>query len=82
MYKDLDDMIEKRILIIGDDIVAPASKLLRYCLCSSFHLNHLSMGSNQNMQESNNGPRKRKRIVERMSEGLNPGKNGALLSVK
>ena len=74
MGNDLDDLKNQKIVVIGEDIIAPVSKFLRYCLCGSFHLNKFAGGSSKDMRQLNDGALKRKRIVTRMSEGLNPGK--------
>ena len=54
--------------MIGDEILDPVFKFMRYCLLGSFALNEFATGNVPNQINVDSGVLKRKRIVERMAK--------------
>ena len=73
----LDDMILKKSAVISDEVIPPLLEFMRFALMGAFHLNKLATGfrvSQAGEMSRNTGSLKRKRIVERMSQGCSAEK--------
>ena len=71
--KAIDKFVEDKKAIISKSVVDAIFHFLRYCLLGGFHLNNHAAASGVSI-DIKQGARKRKRIIERMAKGINPGK--------
>ena len=82
MISGIDEILEAKIIHIGDDLLEPIFKFVRFCLKGSFSLNKLAAGSLPSNVQPNADARKRKRIIERMSIGLRKKRRFPVSKVK
>ena len=68
----LDDIIQKKSVEIADEVIEPLLHFVRYTLLGAFQLNKFAtgiVGANQDQINRHTESNKRKRIIERMSQG-------------
>ena len=70
LHQKLKDILEQGAIIIDNEILDPVFKFVRYCLLGSFHLNEFATGADLSKPQVNLDVQKRKRIIERMANGL------------
>ena len=69
LHTKLDKILIDRTVLIGDEILDPVFKFMRYCLLGSFALNEFSTGDAPNKINVESGVLKRKWIIEQMANG-------------
>ena len=82
LISGIDEILEAKIIHIGEDLLEPIFIFIRFCLKGSFHLNKLAAGSLPSNVHPNADARKRKRIIERMSIGLRKKRRFPVSKVK
>ena len=82
LITDLRKILEDKIITIDQDLLEPIFKFMRFCLTGSFHLNKLAAGSLPSDVQPNTDARKRKRIIDKMSNGFRKKRRITLSKIK
>jgi len=69
----INNIVQEKKAIISTSVVKAIFKFLHYCILGGFHLNKYAAAAG-GIMDRNDGARKRKRIIQRMAKGINPGK--------